>query len=239
MTEKSIFREFIAALRRDWKKKVPLIRPLNEGRGNLPKASTFYAGCIKRSGQHVYLYFQHSSKAWQVGRFTINIVLSANENNPQNILWVTFSILNCLPLASVTQGFRVAIRAEAYAVPSSSHPASRIPHPEFKPTPPSFPSPLPIASGAKLRFGSALSFHANGLLTWRNALKQSTLIIPALENSCSEAATRAAIGSGPSHATGFPACSSSIARPWHSAFRPSTKSASHCDSISFDDSVRE
>jgi hypothetical protein len=82
MATKSIFREFIAILRRRWKKDAPYIRPLSESRGRLPKASTFYAGAIKRSGQHIYLYFQHSSMAWEVGQFTINVVLSADEYSP-------------------------------------------------------------------------------------------------------------------------------------------------------------
>jgi hypothetical protein len=49
----------------------------------LPKASTFYAGRSRFSGQHVHLYFQHSCKAWEVGRFTINVVLSLDEHDPQ------------------------------------------------------------------------------------------------------------------------------------------------------------
>lgn len=58
-----------------------MFQPLNELRGNLAKASTFYAGKIEESGLHVFLNFQHSDKSWEVGRFTINIVLSADEQN--------------------------------------------------------------------------------------------------------------------------------------------------------------
>jgi hypothetical protein len=83
MAEKSIFREFIAALRKRWKEQVQFIQPLTEARGHLPKASTFYAGSIPRSSQHVFFYFQHSNKAWHVGRFTINVVLAADANNPR------------------------------------------------------------------------------------------------------------------------------------------------------------
>ena len=82
MEKKSLFREFIASLRKRWKAEHPSIRPLAEARGRLPKASTFYAGVINGSDKHVYLNFQHSSKSWEVGRFTINIVLSSDELNP-------------------------------------------------------------------------------------------------------------------------------------------------------------
>jgi len=82
MEKKSLFREFIASLGKRWKAEHPSIRPLVEARGGLPKASTFYAGMINGSGKHVYLNFQHSSKSWEVGRFTINIVLSSDELNP-------------------------------------------------------------------------------------------------------------------------------------------------------------
>ena len=83
MAEKSIFREFITTLRKRWKEEVPSIRPVSERLGQLPKASTFYAGARSGSGQHVYLYFQHSTKAWQVGQFAINVVLAADASNPQ------------------------------------------------------------------------------------------------------------------------------------------------------------
>jgi hypothetical protein len=82
MAEKSIFREFIAILRKEWKEEHSSIRPLTEARGNLPKASTFYAGVTEQSNLHVHLNFQHNSKSWWVGRFTINVVLSADEHNP-------------------------------------------------------------------------------------------------------------------------------------------------------------
>jgi hypothetical protein len=82
VTEKSIFREFIATLRRSWKKGYPSFRPLTESRGGLPKASSFYAGTSRRSNKYVYLNFQHNSKSWWVGRFTINVVLSSDEYNP-------------------------------------------------------------------------------------------------------------------------------------------------------------
>lgn len=83
MAQKSLFRGFMAAVSKRWKKEMPSVQPLDDSLNQLPKASTFYAGPMKRSGQHVFLYFQHSPKAWQVGRFTINVVLSADKQNPQ------------------------------------------------------------------------------------------------------------------------------------------------------------
>jgi hypothetical protein len=32
---------------------------------------------------HVFVNFQHSSKSWEVGRFTINIILSKREDAPE------------------------------------------------------------------------------------------------------------------------------------------------------------
>ena len=81
MLGKSIYRDFIANLRKGWKKDLPSLRPLTEARKNLPKASTFYAGVMRDSGQHVY--FQHSDKSWQVGQFTINVVVASDELNPK------------------------------------------------------------------------------------------------------------------------------------------------------------
>jgi hypothetical protein len=83
MANKSIFRAFMSNLRKRWKKELPSISPLTGARGRFPKASSFYAGKSGYSGQHVHLYFQHSCKAWEVGQFTINVVLSLDEHNPQ------------------------------------------------------------------------------------------------------------------------------------------------------------
>jgi hypothetical protein len=83
MKKKSIFRGFITSLRRRWKKDYPSIRQLEQTHDQLPKASTFYAGMSRFSGQHVYLNFQHSDKAWEVGSFTINIVLSLDKQKPR------------------------------------------------------------------------------------------------------------------------------------------------------------
>ena len=82
MAKKSVFRDFTAALRKQWKKDYPSIRPIEKPFGTFPKASTFYVGMIKDTNMHVFLNFQHSCKSLGVGRFTINVVLSSDENNP-------------------------------------------------------------------------------------------------------------------------------------------------------------
>ncbi len=86
MAQRSIFRDFIATLRKRWKQEMPSVRLISETLGQLPKASTFYAGARAGLGQHVYFYFQHSSKAWQVGQFTINVVLASDPANPRMAL---------------------------------------------------------------------------------------------------------------------------------------------------------
>src|SRR5690349_9296701 len=84
MARQSVYREFMAVLRKRWKTEHPFICPLTKARGLMPKASTFYAGIAKPSGMHVFLYFQHSSKSWKVGQFTVNVVLAADELNPKS-----------------------------------------------------------------------------------------------------------------------------------------------------------
>ena len=48
----------------------------------MPKASTFYAGLVERGDTHAFFYFQHSSKSWEVGQFTINVILSRKMGTP-------------------------------------------------------------------------------------------------------------------------------------------------------------
>jgi hypothetical protein len=83
-----VFREFIAAIRKAWRTQMPVIHPIKKSLTSqhgpdLPKSSTFYAGRSSESGLHVFIHFQHSPKAWQVGQFTINIVLSNREGAPE------------------------------------------------------------------------------------------------------------------------------------------------------------
>lgn len=49
----------------------------------MPKASTFYAGPSSRLRMHVFVRFQHSPMAWEVGQFTINMILSKREGAPE------------------------------------------------------------------------------------------------------------------------------------------------------------
>lgn len=84
ITKRSVFRDFIATLRTHWRLALPEMRPVGESIvPMMPKASTFYAGIADSLGMHVYVNFQHSSKAWQVGNFTINIFLSKREGAPE------------------------------------------------------------------------------------------------------------------------------------------------------------
>jgi hypothetical protein len=82
--KRSVFRDFIVALRKRWRDELPHIRPIEAALApTMPKASTFYAGFSPQLGMHVFVNFQHSSMAWQVGQFTINIILSKREGAPE------------------------------------------------------------------------------------------------------------------------------------------------------------
>jgi hypothetical protein len=83
MPKPSAFRDFMAALKLRWRSDHPFIRPLPEACETLPKASSFYAGVARPSGLYVFLYVQHSSKAWEVGHFTINVILAKDERAPR------------------------------------------------------------------------------------------------------------------------------------------------------------
>jgi hypothetical protein len=83
MAKRSVFRDFITALCKHWRAELPEVRPLGESLGPaLPKASTFYAGVAQPLGLHVFGNFQHSPKAWEVGQFIVNVVLSRSEGAP-------------------------------------------------------------------------------------------------------------------------------------------------------------
>jgi hypothetical protein len=84
MAKRSVFRDFITGLRKRWREELPQVRPIEEALGPaMPKASTFYAGLSPRLGMHVFVNFQHSSMAWQVGQFTINVILSKRAGAPE------------------------------------------------------------------------------------------------------------------------------------------------------------
>jgi hypothetical protein len=84
MTKRSVFRDFISALRAHWRSALPDVRLVAQSFGpTMPKASTFYAGFARPLEMHVFLNVQHSSNAWQVGSFTINVILSKREGAPE------------------------------------------------------------------------------------------------------------------------------------------------------------
>jgi hypothetical protein len=84
MAKRSVFRDFIAALRKRWREELPQVQPIEKTLAPaMPKASSFYAGLSPQLGMHVFVNFQHSSKSWQVGQFTINMILSKREDAPE------------------------------------------------------------------------------------------------------------------------------------------------------------
>jgi hypothetical protein len=84
MRKRSVFRDFINSLRKHWATELPALRPIKDALGpTMPKASTFYAGVAHPLEMHVFVNFQHSCKAWQVGQFTINFILSKSEGPPE------------------------------------------------------------------------------------------------------------------------------------------------------------
>jgi hypothetical protein len=88
VAKRSAFRDFIAALRRDWRSGLPGVLSVRTALGagggmSVPRASTFYAGLSRDLGMHVFVYFQHSTKSWEVGQFTANVILSRHENAPE------------------------------------------------------------------------------------------------------------------------------------------------------------
>jgi hypothetical protein len=84
MAARSIFQAFIITLREKWRTELPTVQPLKKSFGTMmPKASTFFAGVSPRLRKHVFLNFQHSSKSWEAGRFTVNVILSEKEGPPE------------------------------------------------------------------------------------------------------------------------------------------------------------
>ncbi len=84
MSRQSIFRDFIGELQENWRDALPHVRKIKSGLGpTMPSASTFYAGFAPLLQMHVFVNFQHSTNAWQVGQFTINIILSGHDGPPK------------------------------------------------------------------------------------------------------------------------------------------------------------
>jgi hypothetical protein len=83
MAKQSVFRDFMRALKQRWLDELPSVHPLEESFSSyMPKASTFYAGFTESLGMHVFVRFQHSPKAWEAGRFTIDLILSRRKGPP-------------------------------------------------------------------------------------------------------------------------------------------------------------
>ncbi len=98
MAKRSVFRKFIKELKREWRSTFPSIRPLETRLHEfLPKASTFHTGQAQPSGLQVFLAFQHSPKAWEVDRFTINVVLSERMGAPED--WNGSGALGDIPMS--------------------------------------------------------------------------------------------------------------------------------------------
>jgi hypothetical protein len=76
------FRDFIKTLKAHWAERLAAVQALKLGNGPyLPKAHSFYAGQAA-SGLHVFLFFQHNSKSWKVGQFTVNVILLEGAEAP-------------------------------------------------------------------------------------------------------------------------------------------------------------
>lgn len=81
--DSSIFRDFLICLRDHWRTNLSSITPVKVSLGpTMGTTHTFYAGVARSSSLHTYLVFQHNSKAWKVGQFTINVVLVKHAEVP-------------------------------------------------------------------------------------------------------------------------------------------------------------
>jgi hypothetical protein len=84
---KSVFREFVKRLRKDWKSRFPTVQPVAEAYAwAMPKASTFYIGLATQYGKHLFLNIQHYSKPWGVGDLTVNVIFSSCLGEPKR--WI-------------------------------------------------------------------------------------------------------------------------------------------------------
>lgn len=71
---------FIRALARRWRRALPVLSPIIQAVGSLPKASTFVCGPEPLADRWVFLHLQHSHT--QPGRITINVLLSEAAMKP-------------------------------------------------------------------------------------------------------------------------------------------------------------
>ena len=87
MAKRSVFRDFVTAIRKHWQTELPDVRPVTDALGpQMPKASTLYAGVAQPANLHVFVNFQHSPKAWEVGCFTVNFLLVTDPESVPEIL---------------------------------------------------------------------------------------------------------------------------------------------------------
>jgi hypothetical protein len=77
----SLFTPFVRALRQHWKTRLPTLQELDRDLGPaLPKDTSFLAGPTF-TGLTLYINLQPSSKPWQVGEFTVNLLLAGPEGS--------------------------------------------------------------------------------------------------------------------------------------------------------------
>jgi hypothetical protein len=86
LMSKGLFPRFLKVLRREWATALPNIEPVATTLSPLmPKSSTFRVRLdapAEGVASHLFLQFQHNSKAWAVGQFTINVVASSRAGAP-------------------------------------------------------------------------------------------------------------------------------------------------------------
>jgi len=81
-----VFRQFMRALRDDWRLHLPTITPVSDQSGWSPKSHVFYAGVCSGCALHAFLRFQYSSKSWKIGEFTLNAVFVRSVCPPEVLI---------------------------------------------------------------------------------------------------------------------------------------------------------
>lgn len=95
MAKRSVFRDFVTAIRKHWQTELPDLRPIAQQMGpQMPMASTFYVGVIQPAKFQVFVNFQHSPKAWEVGCFTVNLLLITDLERVPEILAPRFKSID-------------------------------------------------------------------------------------------------------------------------------------------------
>jgi hypothetical protein len=92
---KRVFPRFVNHLADMWRTTLPGVIRLEVPMGPLmPKASTFYAGTGNPFEVHVFLNLQQNSKSWNIGQFTLNVLLSEGFGPPKQRLSQTAEFQN-------------------------------------------------------------------------------------------------------------------------------------------------